>query len=73
MTVQTVKLGREKFVLLREKDYRQLRAKAESRSSPVTKARRPSPQDRADAAVASRRRHEAVKPYLQLRKELGLV
>ena len=28
MTVQTVKLGRERFVLLREKDYRDLKAKA---------------------------------------------
>ena len=57
---------------LREKDYRQLRAKAESRLPGHKSSRRPSPQDRADAAVASRRRHEAVKPYLQLRKELGL-
>jgi hypothetical protein len=36
MTVQTVKLGRERFVLLREKDYRELKPKA-NRAGPYAK------------------------------------
>jgi hypothetical protein len=70
MTVQTVKLGRERFVLLREKDYRELKAKA--RQGPAARKKRPSAQDRGDIAEARRRRSEPARPYSQLRKELGL-
>ncbi len=70
MTIQTLKLGRERFVLLREKDYRQLKAKAEAR--PVGKARRLTAQDRGDIAEAKRREKEPSRPYAELRKELGL-
>ena len=69
MTVQTLKLGRERFVLLREKDFRDLKAKAR----PVRTARRLSAQDRGDIAEAKRRRDEPTRPYAELRKELGLV
>jgi hypothetical protein len=75
MTVQTVKLGRERFVLLREKDYRQLKAKALG-AKRVTKRRRLTAQDRGDIAEARRRLadpNEKPIPYEQVRKELGLV
>ncbi|MGD1276686.1 MAG: hypothetical protein ABR964_05625 [Tepidisphaeraceae bacterium] len=71
MTVQTVKLGRERFVLLREKDYRDLKAKA-ARGGRVREGRRLTAQDRGDIAEAVRRRNEPARPYARLRKELGL-
>jgi hypothetical protein len=71
MTVQTVKLGRERFVLLREKDYRELKAKA-AQARPARKGSRLTVQDRGDIAEAGRRRSELARPYSQLRKDLGL-
>ncbi|MGD0462748.1 MAG: hypothetical protein ABSB74_09690 [Tepidisphaeraceae bacterium] len=71
MTVQTVKLGRERFVLLKEKDYQQLKAKAARQDAPRP-SRRLTAQDRGDIAEARRRRNEPAHPYSQLRKELGL-
>jgi len=68
MTVQTLKLGRERYVLMKEKDYRDLKAKAR----PVRTGRRLTAQDRGDIAEAQRRSHEPVRPYAELRKELGL-
>jgi len=68
MTVQTVTLGRERFVLLREKDYRDLKARAR----PVGKGRRLTAQDRGDIAEASRREHEPSVPLKAVRKRLGL-
>jgi hypothetical protein len=70
MTVQTLKLGRERFVVLKEKDYRDLKAKASAR--PVGTKRRLSPQDKGDIAEAARRRAEPARPYTELRKDLGL-
>jgi hypothetical protein len=73
MTVQTVKLGRERFVLLKEKDYRQLKAKAAR--SPHPHKRRLTAQDRGDIAEARRRLNDPndpALPYSELRKELGL-
>jgi hypothetical protein len=67
MTVQTVKLGRERFVLLREKDYRQLMAKVR----PAPKRRRLSAQDRGDIAEAKRRAHEPSVPLSAVRARLG--
>jgi len=76
MTVQTVKLGRERFVLLREKDYRQLKAKANGAKArgakPASKRRRLTALDRGDIAEAKRRENEPARPYSELRKELGL-
>jgi hypothetical protein len=71
MTVQTVKLGRERFVLLREKDYRQLKAKALG-AKPASKRRRLTVQDRGDIAEAKRREHEPSIPLDVVRKRLGL-
>jgi hypothetical protein len=67
MTVQTLRLGRERFVVLKEADYRDLQARAR----PVRMVRKASAQDRADIAVALRRRGEPERPYAELRSELG--
>jgi hypothetical protein len=71
MTVQTLKVGRERFVLLKEKDYRELTAKAAKKDTPK-RSRRLTAQDRGDIAEAQRRRNEPARPYSELRKELGL-
>ena len=75
MTVQTLKLGREKYVLLREKDYRRLKAKAGNGPIPRGKPQRVTAQDKGDIAEARRRLadpKEKPVPYEQVRKELGL-
>jgi hypothetical protein len=72
MTVQTVKLGRERFVLLREKDFRELQAKAKAKPRPARKSRRLNAQDRGDIAEAKCRENEPARPYAELRKSLGL-
>jgi hypothetical protein len=74
MTVQTLKLGRERFVLLKERDYRQLKAKA-ARQNGTKRARKLTAQDRADIAEARRRLNDPndrVIPYQEARKQLGL-
>jgi hypothetical protein len=71
MTVQTVKLGKERFVLIREKDFRDLKAKA-AQAPRSRKVKQATAQDRGDIAEAQRRRRETTKPYSQLRKDLGL-
>ena len=71
MTVQTLTLGREKYVLLRDKDYRKLKAQT-APSRPTKRARRLTAQDRGDIAEAIRRRNEPARPWSELRKELGL-
>ena len=71
MTVQTLKLWRERFVLLREKDYRDLKARAAGGAA-TRKGRRLTRQDRGDIAEARRRRNEPARPYSHLRKELRL-
>ena len=55
MAVQTLKLGGKKFVVVPEKDYRDLKAKA---ARPFRKARRVSAQDKGDAAESLRRMAE---------------
>jgi hypothetical protein len=69
MTVQTVKLAGEKFVIVAEKDYRNLKAQA-AQVRPVRKSRRLTAQDRGDIAEARRRLadpNEKPIPYEQLR------
>ncbi len=69
MTIQTVTLGRERYVILREKDYQQLKAQA------ARKGRRLTAQDKGDIAEATRRLNDPKEkpiPYEQVRKELGL-
>ena len=64
MTVQNLILGRRKFVVVAEKDFRELQMQAEE----ITK------QDRGDIAEAKRRKaHGPSRPYAELRKKLGLV
>jgi hypothetical protein len=72
MTVQILKLGRNKFVLLREKDYRSLERRA--KGAKTRGQRRLTAQDRGDIAEAMRRLNDPDQkpiPYQQVRKELG--
>ena len=63
MTVQTVKLGSGKFVIVPEKDFRRLQERAEE----ITL------QDRGDVLEHRRRMKEAgAKTIAQVRKELAL-
>jgi hypothetical protein len=62
MTVQTVKLAGKSFVILPEKDFRQLQKKAEGISL----------QDKGDIAEAKRREREPSVPLEMVRKRLGL-
>lgn len=62
MTVQTLVLGKRKFVVVPEKDFRRLQAKAEEISS----------QDKGDIAEAKRRQYEPAIPLATVRKRLGL-
>jgi len=66
MTVQTVKLGGKRFVILPEKDYQQMSRALDQLSA----------QDQADIRLARNRLadpKETPLPYAQVRKELGLV
>ena len=63
MTIQTVQLGKKKFVILAEKDFRRLQLRADEVSE----------QDKGDVAEAKRRKAAGpAKPYAALRKKLGL-
>ena len=62
MTVQTVKLAGKRFVIVPEKDFRRLQAKAEEISL----------QDQGDIAEAKRREREPSVPLEAVRKRLGL-
>ncbi len=73
VTVQTLKLRGERYVLLKEKDFRALKLKAQSRKA--RKPRRLTAQDRGDIAEATRRLNDPSDqeiPYEQARKRLGL-
>jgi hypothetical protein len=79
MTVQTVKLAGKKFVIVAEKDYRDLKAKAALAANGAThgrsKTRRLTAQDRGDIAEARRRLadpNDKEIPYELVRKQLGL-
>lgn len=71
MTVQTVKLGNQKFVIVPEKQYRDLEAKA-AQARPASKARRLTAQDKGDIAESRRRMAEPSIPLEAVRKRLGL-
>lgn len=63
MTVQKLTLGKRKFVVMLETDFRRLQARAVE----VTR------QDRGDIAEAKRRKARGPsRPYGELRKKLGL-
>ena len=62
MTVQTLKLGNRKFVVVPEKDFRRLQQKAEEIGA----------QDKGDIAEAKRREREPSVPLSSVRKRLGL-
>ncbi len=63
MTTQTLTLGKEKYVILPEKAFRRLQARAEDVAV----------QDRGDVAEVKRRKARGPsRPYMELRKKLGL-
>ncbi|MGA2582235.1 MAG: hypothetical protein ABSG31_03065 [Tepidisphaeraceae bacterium] len=73
MTVQTLKLGGERYVLLKEEDFKSLKTKA--RSAKARRGRSPANQQGGDIAEAIRRLNDAGDseiPYEQARKRLGL-
>jgi hypothetical protein len=81
MTVQTLTLGKQKFVVVPEKEFRRLQQKAlQTGSEGKASAPRESTgaEDRRDASVLRRRlaemrrRGEKPLPYARARKELGL-
>ncbi len=62
MQVQTLTLGKRKFVVIPEKEFRRLQRKAEELSA----------QDTGDIAEAKRREREPSVPLHVVRKRLGL-
>jgi hypothetical protein len=77
MTVQTLKLGSKRFVVVPEKDFRDLerRAKGGSGSKGEGREGKRGNRDRADAELARKRLgdpNERPIAYEQARKELGL-
>jgi hypothetical protein len=62
MTVQTLTLGKKKFVVLPEKEFRRLQLKAEEIGA----------QDRGDVAESKRREHEPSASLASVRKRLGI-
>jgi hypothetical protein len=75
MTVQTVKLAGKKFVIVAEKDYRDLKAQAAQGRNGRSNARRLTAQDRGDIAEAQRRLADPKDkeiPYEMARKQMGL-
>jgi len=62
MTVQTLKFGNRKFVIVPEKDFRRLQEKAEVITA----------QDQGDIAEAKRRAREPSVSLAAVRKRLGL-
>jgi hypothetical protein len=81
VTVQILKLQGERYVLLKEKDYRILKNKAgaaktpKASPNPPKSTRRLTAQDRADAADALRRQNDPNDreiPYDEIRQRLGL-
>lgn len=63
MTTQNLTLGKRKFVVVAEKDFRELQRQAEAISR----------QDEGDIAEAKRRKVQGPsRPYAELRQKLGL-
>ena len=62
MTIQTLILGKRKFVVIPEADFRRLQSKAEQVST----------QDKGDIAEAKRREREPSVPLHAVRNRLGL-
>jgi len=66
MTVQTLKIGNQKFVLVRKVDFDHMRTQAERQSAQDK-------QDSGDIAEIRRRKGRgSSKPYSELRHRLGL-
>jgi hypothetical protein len=80
MTVQTLTPGKQKFVVIPEKDFRRLLEKVGTSSTHAAgdSAKEVATEDRRDAAILRRRlaemrrRRERPVPYAQARKEMRL-
>jgi hypothetical protein len=73
MPATMLNLGGRKFVVLPEKEYRELKAKAARNGKPVRTNRRLTRQDRGDIAESIRRlANEPSIPAEQVFKKLGL-
>jgi hypothetical protein len=75
MTIQSLKLGGKRFVLVAEKDFRDLQKRAGSTVSTSARRQRSGARDRADVELALKRLsdpNEKRIPYEQVRKQLGL-
>jgi hypothetical protein len=73
MTVQILKFGGERYVLLKEEDFKSLKTKAQSIKA--RRGRSPATQQSGDIAEAKRRLDDVGDrevPYEQARKRLGL-
>lgn len=66
MVVQTLTLKGERYVVMREKDYRQLMKKVDKPKRRISK------QDMGDIAEAKRRGNEPSVPLEQVRRRLGI-
>jgi hypothetical protein len=62
MTIQTLIIGKRRFVVIPEKDFRRLQSKSEQVSA----------RDKGDVAEAKRREREPSVPLHAVRKRLGL-
>jgi hypothetical protein len=62
MSVQTLTMGKRKFVVIPESEFRRLKEKAEEITA----------QDKGDIAEAKRRKREPSVPLEAVRKRLGL-
>jgi len=73
MAAATLKLGKQKYVVIPEGEYRQLKAKA-TRNAQTSKARRrPNRQERGDVAEAMRRLAEpGGTPAAEVFRKLGV-
>jgi hypothetical protein len=64
--MQTVKLGKEEYVLIAKRDFQRMAAQAERQNQQDQ-------QDAGDLAEVKRRKSRgSAKPYSELRKKLGL-
>jgi hypothetical protein len=65
MTVQTLKMGKQEFVVIPKRDFDRMQSQAKRQDERER-------QDAADLALAKRRSKESARPYSELRKQLGL-
>jgi hypothetical protein len=75
MTIQSLKLGGKRFVLVAEKDFRDLQKRAVSAAPTSARRQRSSARDRADVELALKRLsdpNEKRIPWYRVKKRAGL-